>query len=353
MASLIVIYDVSIIMPVYNCEKWLEESLYSILKQKFVGSLQLCIFNDASTDNSTSIIKLFIPLFTKRGISVKLINSKRKTPGGCGYAKNEAIKYSEGKYLCFFDADDIMNPERISKQFNEALRSNPFTLIGCQVKRIPKNSTLRYTKWLNKLTEEQLSLQVFTANGPTIAMPTWFCSKSLFDSVEGGFCEDGKGCPEDYLFFLKLFEKHCNFTRINYPLVVYRHHLGCTSSSVKKETTWNIRIKAIEKHILRKWSSFTIWNAGKQGRKFYRSLSFSFKNRVIAFCDVDIKKIKKGFYTYQLSENKIKPTIPVLHFSEALKPFVICMKQDLTNGAFENNLQSLNLREGIDYVMFS
>ena len=346
-------YDVSIIMPVYNCERWLEESLLSIIKQDFAGSLQLCVFNDSSTDNSASIIKLFLPIFTDRGISVKFINSKLKTPGGCGYAKNEAIKQSEGKYLCFFDADDVMAPERISKQFDEAVKADPFTLIGSQVKRRPKNSTARYTRWLNKLTKQQLSLQVFTANGPTIAMPTWFCSKLLFDSVEGGFCQDGKGCPEDYLFFLKLFEKHCNFIRVDYPLVIYRHHLGCTSSSVKEETIWNIRMRAIEMHVLPKWSSFTIWNAGKQGRKFFRDLSLIFKSRVVAFCDVDVKKINKGFYTYHLSENRIKPMVPIIHFSEATKPFVVCMKQDLTNGVFENNLQSLNLKEGIDYVMFS
>lgn len=39
-----------------------------------------------------------------------------------------------------------------------------------------------------------------------------------------------------------------------------------------RETVWNIRMKELENNVLNKWTNFTIWNAGKQGRKFYRSL---------------------------------------------------------------------------------
>lgn len=75
--------------------------------------------------------------------------------------------------------------------------------------------------------------------------------------------------------------------------------------------------------------------------------------QVLAFCDVDERKLRQGVYTFYESGLQPKPTVPIVHFSKAEKPFVICVKMDLTGGQFESNLNSLGLEEGRDYVMFS
>lgn len=183
-------------------------------------------------------------------------------------------------------------------------------------------------------------------------MPTWFCHRSVFDAV-GGFDEGGKGVPEDYLFFLKFLDDGGKLHRVDTPLLVYRHHSNATSLSVSEKTLWDIRIKEIEEKVLSKWKGFTIWNAGKQGRRFYRDISKTNKEKVFCFCDVDLKKISKGYYVYELDTAKVKTKVPIVHFENAVKPFIICMKLDLTGGAFEKNLSSLNLQEGVDYVFFS
>ncbi|CAF0977998.1 unnamed protein product [Adineta ricciae] len=90
-----------------------------------------------------------------------------------------------------------------------------------------------------------------------------------------------------------------------------------------------------------------------RGRKFYRSLNDDNKHKVIGFCDMDPKKITKGFYTDELSEGKDKRRIPIIHFSQAIPPIIICVKLGLTNNDFEANLASLNIREGVDYWLFS
>ena len=217
---------------------------------------------------------------------------------------------------------------------------------------MPVDSTVRYTKWINNLAQHQLDLQIYTSNGPTIVMPTWFCHRSVFDLV-GGFNEGGKGVPEDYIFFLKFLGHGGELHRVDKPLVIYRHHPNATTLSVSEHTIWNIRLKELEKNILSKWDSFTIWNAGKQGRKLYRDLSDTSRKKVTSFCDVDEKKINKQFYTYELDKSSVKTKVPIVHFTTAQKPFVICVKLDLTGGGFENNLTSLKLTEGIDYVIFS
>lgn len=85
-------------------------------------------------------------------------------------------------------------------------------------------------------------------------------------------------------------------------------------------------MREIEHNVLCNWDSFTIWNAGKQGRKFYRSLSEPSRRKVVAFCDVDVKKIG-SFYTYEESAEKPpKPRVPILHFKDTKPPLIICMK---------------------------
>lgn len=53
---------------------------------------------------------------------------------GCGFAKNQAVKSSSGDYLCFLDADDVMDPKRIELQLDAAFESTEETLIGSKVR---------------------------------------------------------------------------------------------------------------------------------------------------------------------------------------------------------------------------
>lgn len=321
-------YDVSIILPLYNCAEWLSECLSSVLNQTFNCSLELSIYNDSSTDNSISIVESFAESLKLNNINLVLTHSDFKCPRGCGFAKNRAIEASSGRYLCFLDGDDVMHKDRIAEQYKTALEHSGIALIGCKVWREPKGSTVRYTKWINSLTPEQLSLQIFTSNGPTLVMPTWFCHRSVFDLV-GGFDEGGKGVPEDYIFFLRLCEMKCSFLRVDRPLLMYRHHGGCTTSSITEQTIWDIRLRALEHSVLCQWPFFTIWNAGKQGRKLYREMSPKLRQKVQCFCDVDTKKIALGCYVHELSSDAVKPKVPIVHFTQAPKPFVICVKLDI------------------------
>ncbi|XP_055013903.1 UDP-GlcNAc:betaGal beta-1,3-N-acetylglucosaminyltransferase-like protein 1 isoform X1 [Boleophthalmus pectinirostris] len=343
--------DVSIIMPVHNAAHWLEECLESILHQDFTGSMELSVFDDASTDDSRKIVEGWRERLETKGISLKISGHISAQPNGVGFAKNQAISQSCGEYLCFQDADDIMKPQRVRLQ-HEAALLHPNSLIGCSVERIPEGSTERYTRWINTLTQEQLSTQVLTSHGPTVIMPTWFCSRLSFDKV-GQFDEGGKGVPEDLLFFYHSLRQGLGVRRVNQCLLVYRYHEKAATHSVSEETIWKLRVDFLQERVLTQWESFTIWNAGKQGRKLYRSLSPANQKKVKAFCDVDENKIQKGFYTYEESKERPKPKIPVVHFKEALAPFIICVKLDLTGGVFEKNLTSLQLEEGKDYYHFN
>lgn len=342
--------DVSIIIPVYNGDKWIDDCLRSVETQNFNGKLEVSIFNDGSTDGTLSKLEEWRETLREKSISVT-IGGHTSNPRGVGYAKNQAVEQSSGVYLCFQDIDDVMSPDRVSKQY-QAARSEQNSIIGSKFHREPEGSTERFTKWANTLSQDQLYSQIYTSHGPTLIMPTWFCHRSVYNKA-GGFSEGGKGVPEDLIFFLRHLELGGGLCRVDADLLMYRYHPGATTFSIHEDTIWEIRMEYIQKQVLDKWESFTIWNAGKQGKKFYRNLSTTNQRKVAAFCDVDPKKIKCGAYIYHESKEKIKPTVPIVHFQSAKPPFIICVKLDLTGGEFEKNLASLNLKEGVDFFHFN
>ncbi|XP_036691701.1 UDP-GlcNAc:betaGal beta-1,3-N-acetylglucosaminyltransferase-like protein 1 isoform X5 [Balaenoptera musculus] len=311
--------QVSVILPVHDAELWLDECLGSVLQQDFEGSMELSIFNDASKDKSMTIIEKWKEKLEGSGILVVIGGHDSPSPRGVGYSKNQAIAQSSGSYLCFLDSDDVMMPQRVRLQHAAAVR-HPTSIIGCQVRREPPNSTERYTRWINQLAPDQLLTQ---------------------------------GVPEDLLFFHEHLRKGGGLVRVDQSLLLYRYHPGAATHSVLETTIWTHRVRFLEEWALPHWATFTIWNAGRQGRRLYRSLTAGSRCKVVAFCDVDENKIKKGFYCYENSQERPKPRVPVLHFRAAQPPFVICVKLDLTGGAFEDNLRSLNLQEGRDFLHFS
>ena len=115
-----------------------------------------------------------------------------------------------------------------------------------------------------------------------------------------------------------------------------------------------MRIAEFQFRILQNWNKFTIWNAGKQGKQFYKSLTDENKNKVVAFCDVDLNKLNRANYQpYCNVQRKVTATIPIIHHSNAVPPVVICVKQDLTDGMLETYIASHSWVEGEDFYFLS
>nr|XP_060482952.1 UDP-GlcNAc:betaGal beta-1,3-N-acetylglucosaminyltransferase-like protein 1 isoform X2 [Panthera onca] len=135
-----------------------------------------------------------------------------------------------------------------------------------------------------------------------------------------------QGEPEDLLFFYSHLRKGGGVIRVDQSLLLYRYHPNAATHSVLETTIWTHRVRFLEERVLPHWATFTIWNAGRQGRRLYRSLTAGMRRKVVAFCDVDENKIRKGFYCHEDSQERPKPRVPILHFRAARPPFVICVK---------------------------
>lgn len=110
---------ISIIVPVYNGEKFIIKTLQSILDQTYLN-YEVIIVNDGSTDNTKNLIRRFI--FNKK--KFKFIDLKDNN--GVYYARNYALRISNGEYAAFLDSDDIWLPNKLENQIKFHLKTNAF-----------------------------------------------------------------------------------------------------------------------------------------------------------------------------------------------------------------------------------
>src|SRR3712207_2570902 len=97
---------VSIIVSCYNAEKYIFETLESLINQTY-QNIEIIVVNDGSTDKSEEII---------RNVSDERIKYFKQTNKGQCAALNTGFKFSQGKYIKFYDADDVLNPTAIEGQ---------------------------------------------------------------------------------------------------------------------------------------------------------------------------------------------------------------------------------------------
>ena len=113
---------VSIIIPVYNAEKFIGKTIESVLNQTY-KNWEILIFNDKSKDNSLKIIKKY----SEKDKKIKFVDSKENV--GVVAARNKLIEIATGEFIAFLDADDYWKQNKLEKQIKFMLKNN--ALISC------------------------------------------------------------------------------------------------------------------------------------------------------------------------------------------------------------------------------
>jgi glycosyltransferase involved in cell wall biosynthesis len=198
---------ISVILPVYNGEKYLDESIQSILSQTH-KNFELIIINDGSTDKSDHEIRKF--LNDKR---VKYFSRANK---GLVHTLNEAINYSSGDYIARMDQDDICSPERLKKQLN-FMKTQNIDICGSSYEIINEFGTkIKTIKSLNENFEIFLSAMMVPFIHPSVMFRNFFKEQDIF------YGNNSKLEAEDYDLWIKLYGKNLVFGNINDVLIKYR-----------------------------------------------------------------------------------------------------------------------------------
>ena len=132
---------VSIITPVYNSEKYIGDTIKSVLSQTHTN-WELIIVDDCSSDHTEEVVKSF----TDSRIRYFRLDKN----SGAAIARNKALEYAKGKYIAFLDADDMWKPDKIEKQLYFMLENNiAFSFTGYEMLKVKENKMIKVPSKLN------------------------------------------------------------------------------------------------------------------------------------------------------------------------------------------------------------
>ena len=114
---------ISVIIPIYNTEQYLEETLLSVVNQTMIEDIEVLMINDGSTDNSRYIAE-------KYALDYENFYTYHKENEGQAIARNFGIEHSNGEYIAFLDSDDYIPPNAYEKLYNLALKNNSDMVCG-------------------------------------------------------------------------------------------------------------------------------------------------------------------------------------------------------------------------------
>ena len=197
--------QVSIGIPFYNAQDFLEQAILSVLNQDF-KSFELLLIDDGSTDQSLNIAYHF------QDERIKVIHDGQNK--GLSARLNELVALSKGEYFVRMDADDLMFPQRISRQLAYLQQHNEVDVVGCSAVTIDIKNKITgiicYPEHPNNISNV-IKHQCFI-HPSIMAKRSWFIQNPY---------DEGAIRMEDYNLWMRTFSKY-RFYNIAEPLLFYR-----------------------------------------------------------------------------------------------------------------------------------
>lgn len=198
----------SILMPVFNGERYIRESIASILGQTYTD-FELIIVNDGSTDDTASIVREF------KDPRIRFIH--RENNKGVVYSRNEVLDAARGDILAFFDADDLAHPDKFWLQIDFLQKHPGIAIVGTRAFRIGPEGD-RLGSWPLHGHPEKIRARMLFHNA--------FVNSSVVfrnETLSGLRCTKGMAPCEDYLLWWQMM-KQGQAHILNKTLTRYRVH---------------------------------------------------------------------------------------------------------------------------------
>jgi glycosyltransferase involved in cell wall biosynthesis len=221
---------VSVLIPAYNAEKWISQSIESALAQTY-SPIEVIVVDDGSTDGTLNEIRKF-------GDRVRLI------PGGhagANFSRNLLTQAAQGEWLQYLDADDYLLPNKIADQM--------------RFKRNHESLDVIYSPTIIRRedTRMETATTIEAPNDATVHFVRWipFCTHGMLlrrSAVlqAGSWKEDQLVCQEHELVF-RLISNGCRFGLWNQPGTVYRYHCKNTVSTANPLRTMQVRMNILDR----------------------------------------------------------------------------------------------------------
>lgn len=219
---------ISVVIPVYNAARYLDESLTSTFAQTGVHFEVICV-DDASTDDSWQLLQKW----ARKHKNMRVFRLKKNQ--GLSVALNLGISKAKGDYIARMDGDDIMLPHRLSAQLNRLSKDANLIGIGGQCIRIDENGNEQGIKSF-PLTHSEIHSMIFRAS--PLQHPTLMVNKTKLPNDFAWYRADLK-IGEDYDLYYRLM-KYGKLANLDQTVIKYREHKKNLTLSSAKRSFWFI-----------------------------------------------------------------------------------------------------------------
>ena len=208
---------ISIIMPVYNAEFFLEECIQSVLKQSY-KNFEFIIINDGSTDKTLSIIENFMNTDDR----IICVSREKK---GLIFSLNQGLNLSTGTYIARMDGDDICYPERLEMQYNFMIK-NQLDICGGDYNTICENGLFK-KKYI--VPKEHSEILISMASNVPFAHPSVMIKKAFLVNNKLTYGMYGHNYGEDIDLWMNMYSAGAKFGNLAAPVLKYRQvHNSCS-----------------------------------------------------------------------------------------------------------------------------
>lgn len=230
---------VTVVMPVYNTEKYLKQAIESILKQTYTD-FELLIIDDASSDGSIDIIN---QCSDRR---IRLI--RNEVNKGISRTRNIGIELSNSKYIALMDSDDIAVPTRLEKEVQYLDTNKEIDVVGGHLRAIDMEGMDLNKQWSVYLNPKYIKAYLLLSN--TVANGTTMFRKSFVDQYNIRFEENSIGA-EDYRFWVDC-SLHGNIANLDEVLLYWRTGHYSETMKVKSNKSRECEESNIHTYVFKK-----------------------------------------------------------------------------------------------------
>jgi len=214
---------VDIILPNYNKENFLEETINSVLKQNF-NNWKLFIIDNCSTDGSKKIIEKFTS-------NKKIITIYLKKNMGVSFSRNLGMRLSNSKYISFIDADDVWSPNKLRDQINFMKKNNYSFTYTDYTPFFSKNGKIIYKKRI--VTPDAFDFEKFV-NNSSIGTSSMILLRNIVETTKFPKIDT----LEDFPFKCKILNKGKTAIKFNQNTVFYRITKNSLASNKLRNLFW-------------------------------------------------------------------------------------------------------------------
>lgn len=255
---------ISIIVPVYNVENYLNECLDSIIDQTY-KNIEIILIDDGSKDSSGKICDEYI----KKDKRIKVVH---KENGGLSSARNAGLDIASGEYITFIDSDDCVSPYFIEKLYNSCIE-NKCDIAECDYLNFDKEPLVEHHPIeIEVISKKEKLLRGYKKDfGRTVVVWNKIYKKYLFNSLRFPI---GKTNEDAYLTYKVLYYCKTNIAITNEALYYYRRN----NNSIMRR---KFNVKRLDE--LEAWKEHKLFYYKNNEKDLYKSVTQLYQERLFLY----------------------------------------------------------------------